>query len=189
MGDTTDIKKGAVIRHNNDLYVVTFCQFVNPGKGTAFTKTKLKGISNGKGTEITYKSGETVDVVDVYRKSMQYLYKGDISYSFMDQETFEAVEIDTDIVGDDGQYLKEGINVIVSLHDGRAVAIELPKKITYTVVEAAAAVKGDTAGGNVTKEVKLDNGLMMHVPIFITEGDNITVNTGTGEYGGRAIED
>ncbi len=120
---------------------------------------------------------------------MQYLYKGDISYSFMDQETFEAVEIDTDIVGDDGQYLKEGINVIVSLHDGRAVAIELPKKITYTVVEAASAVKGDTAGGNVTKEVKLDNGLMMHVPIFITEGENITVNTETGEYGGRAIED
>lgn len=189
MGDTTDIRKGAVIRHNNELYVVTFCQFVNPGKGAAFTKTKLKGISSGKGTEITYKSGETVDVVDVYRKSMQYLYKGDISYSFMDQDTFETVELDSDIVGDDGKYLKEGITVVVALHDGRPVALELPKKITYIVVEAPPAVKGDTAGGNVTKEVGLDNGLRINVPIFITEGESITVNTETGEYGGRALED
>ncbi len=85
MGDTTDIHKGAVIRHQNNLYVVTSCQFVNPGKGAAFTKTKLKSITSGKGMEITYKSGETVDTVQVNRQNMQYLYKNGDFYSFMNR--------------------------------------------------------------------------------------------------------
>lgn len=188
MGSTTDIRKGAVIRHQNDLWVVTFCQFVNPGKGAAFTKTKLKSITSGKGTEITYKSGETVDVVNVQHVNMQYLYKNGEMYSFMNQDTYETVDVSADTLGDDAKYLKDGLDVIAITHEDRVVAIELPNKVTYKVVVAPPAVKGDSASGNVTKEIELDNGLKIYAPIFIKEGEDIIVNTETGEYGGRASE-
>ncbi len=188
MGDTTDIKKGAVIRHNNDLFVVNDCQFVNPGKGSAFTKTKLKSISTGKGMEITYKSGETVDTVQVQRQNMQYLYKSGDFYSFMNQTSYETVDVSEGIIGDEVKYLKEGLDVIALTHEEAVVAIELPKKIQYTITQAPPAVKGDTAGGNVTKEAIMDNGLSVQVPIFIKEGEDIVVNTETGDYGGRVTE-
>ncbi len=188
MGDTADIRKGAVIRHNNDLYVVTLAQFVNPGKGSAFTKTKMKSISSGKSMDITYKSSEKVDTVQVEYQNMQYLYGSGGKFSFMNQSTFETVDIGTDIIGDESKYLKEGLEVIAVMHEGRVVAIELPKKVTYTVAEAPPAVRGDSAGGNVTKEIKLHNGLTVHAPIFIKEGEEVIVNTDTGEYGGRVSE-
>lgn len=188
MGDTTNIRKGAVIRHQNDLYVVSACQFVNPGKGSAFTKTKLKSITTGKGMEITYKSGETVDTVQIEHTNMQYLYKNASMFSFMDQNTFETVDVSEDTIGEDAKYLKEGLDVVMLVHEGRVVAMELPKKITYKVVEAPPAVRGDSAGGNVTKEITLDNGLVVAAPIFIKEGEEILVNTETGEYGGRTTE-
>lgn len=185
MGSTTDIKKGAVIRHQNDLYVVTDFQFVNPGKGSAFTKTKMKSISSGRTIEITYKSGESVDTVSVYRKNAQYLFQSGNAYSFMDQESYETLEVDADVVGDDAKLLKEGLVVIMATHEDKPVAIELPKKIQYTVKEAPPAVKGDTASGNVTKEIMLDNGLKIQAPIFIKEGEEILVNSDTGDYSGR----
>jgi len=188
MGSTTDIRKGAIIRHQNDLWVVTFCQFVNPGKGAAFTKTKLRSISSGKGTEITYKSGETVDVVSVEHVNMQYLYKTGDSYSFMNQKTYETVDVRADVLGEDAKYLKDGLDVIAITHEGSVVAIELPKKVVYKVKQAPPAVKGDTASGNVTKEIVLDNDLKIYAPIFIKEGEEVIVNTETGDYGGRSQE-
>lgn len=188
MGDTTDIHKGAVIKHNNDLYVVTFAQFVNPGKGAAFVKTKLKSISSGKGTEITYKSGESVDTVSVEYANMQYLYNNTKTYSFMNKDTFETVDVDADLLGDDVKYLKEGLEVVMATHESAVVAMQLPKKIRYTVKDAPPAIKGDSASGNVTKEIKMDNGLIIYAPIFIKEGEEILVNTETGEYCGRAGE-
>lgn len=188
MGDTTDIRKGAVVRHGGDLYVVSGFQFVNPGKGSAFTKTKMKSIASGKSIEITYKSGETVDTVQVEHVNMQFLYKNGDFCSFMNHATYETVDVNLETIGEDAQYLKEGIDVMAVMFEDRVVAIELPKKITYKVVEAPPAVRGDSAGGNVTKEVVLDNGLKVQAPIFIKEGEEILVNTETGEYGGRASE-
>ncbi|MCF6277029.1 MAG: elongation factor P [Candidatus Magasanikbacteria bacterium] len=185
MGDTTDIKKGAVIKHANDLYVVVDFKFVNPGKGCAFSKTKMKGIGSGKTIEITYKSGENIDIAHVERKNMQFLYKNSGKYSFMNNETYETVEMDEDLIGTDGKFLKEGLVVITVLHEGNPVAIQLPRKISYKVVDSPPAVKGDTASGNVTKEIGLENGLLIHAPIFIKEGETILVNTDTGDYGGR----
>ena len=186
MGDTSDIKKGGVIRHNNDLYLISDFQFVNPGKGSAFTKTKIKSLSNGKSIEITYKSSETVDMVQVDYVNMQYLYKTPNAYSFMNQKSFETVDIDATVIGDDGKFLKEAVEVVVAMHEGRAVSMQLPKKIQYKVVEAPPAVKGDSAGGNVTKEIVLDNGLHVQAPIFIKEGEEIVLNTETGDYSARA---
>lgn len=188
MGDTTDIKKGAVIHHNNDLYVVTGFQFVNPGKGAAFTKTRMKSITSGKGIEITYKSGETVDTVQVRRQNMQYLYKNGEMFSFMNKDTYETVDVNADVLGDDAKYLKDGLDVIAVFHEDAVVAIDLPKKITYKVVVAPDAVKGDSTSGNVTKDIELDNGLKIKAPIFIKEGEDVVVNSETGEYGGRATD-
>lgn len=185
MGDTTDIKKGAVIRHNNNLYVISSFQFVNPGKGQAFTKTKMKEINTGKTMEITFKSGESIEIVNVEKKTIQYLYKNGNIYSFMDQTTYETVEVSEDILGEDAKYLKEGLLVIASFYEENVVAIELPKKITYKVIVAPPAVKGDSTSGNVTKEVELDNGLKIQAPIFIKEGEEVAINTETNEYSGR----
>lgn len=188
MGDTTDIKKGAIIRHQNDLFVVTEAQFVNPGKGSAFTKTKMKSIASGKSITITYKSGESVDTVQVQYTNLQYLYKTGSMYAFMNQSTYETVEIDEETLGDDVRYLKEGLEVVGVLFEDRVVTAQLPKKIQYTVVEAPPAVKGDTASGNVTKEAVMDNGLKVQVPIFIKQGEEILVNTETGAYSSRVNE-
>lgn len=185
MGSTDDIKKGAVLRHNGKFYVISNFSFVNPGKGQAFFKCKLKGIGGEKGIEITYKSGETIDTVRVDHENLQYLYATGDLYSFMNNSTYETMEVFNDIVGDDAKYLKEGLEVIASLHEGSVVAIQLPKKIQYKVIDSPPAVKGDTASGNVTKEIGLDNGLHIHAPIFIKENEEILVNTETGDYGGR----
>jgi elongation factor P len=183
---TSDIRKGAVIRHQNDLFVVVEFQHVNPGKGAAFTRTRMKSLGSGKVIEITYKSGEAVDIVSVMFQTMQYLYKTGDNYAFMNMNNYEQIEMNGDLVGDDAKYLKEGIDVVIGLYEERPVSIQLPKKIQYKVVEAPPAVKGDSASGNVTKEIKLDNGLTIQAPIFIKEGEEVLVNTETGEYSTRA---
>jgi elongation factor P len=166
--------------------VVVEFQHVNPGKGAAFVRTRMKNLSNNKVIENTYKTVESIDIVSVQFQTMQYLYKTGDNYAFMNMSSFEQVEMDGDMVGPDGKYLKEGIEVIIGLYEDRPVSIELPKKIKYKVVEAPPAVKGDSASGNVTKEIKLDNGLTVYAPIFIKEGEEILVNTETGEYSARA---
>lgn len=186
MLSTSDIRKGAVIHHNNDLYAVVEFQHVNPGKGAAFTRTRMKHLGSGKVIEITYKSGEAVDIVSVEFQTMQYLYKSGENFAFMNKSTYEQFEMNGDLIGDEAKYLKEGIDVVIGVYEGIPVSIQLPKKIQYKVVEAPPAVKGDSAGGNVTKEVVLDNGLSVQVPIFIKEGEEILVNTETGLYSARA---
>lgn len=187
MGDTTDIKKGAVIRHNGNLYVISSFQFTNPGKGQAFFKCKLKSIGGDKGMEITYKSGETIDSVRVDHTNLQYLYKSGDLYAFMNQDNYETIEVSTNILGDDVKFLKEGLDVIGVMNEGNAVAIQFPKKIAYKVTHAPPVVKGDSTSGNVTKEIELDNGMLIHAPIFIKDDEEILVNTETGDYGGRVV--
>ncbi|MFA6486066.1 MAG: elongation factor P [Candidatus Magasanikbacteria bacterium] len=186
MSSTQDIRKGAVIKHNNDLFVVVEAQHINPGKGAAFVRARMKSLANGKVLENTYKVGESVDVVSVAFQTMQYLYQTGDRFAFMNMSNYEQIEMDGDLVGDDAKYLKEGVECVIGLYEERPVSIELPKKITYRVVEAPPAVRGDSAGGNVTKEVTMDNGLKIQAPIFIKEGEEILVNTETGLYSARA---
>lgn len=186
MASTSDIRKGAVIRHNNELYAVVEFQHVNPGKGAAFTRTRMKHLGMGKVIEQTYKSGETIDIVSVQFQTMQFLYKTGDNFAFMNNQNYEQIEMNGDLIGEDAKYLKEGLEVIIGTYEGIPVSIEMPKKIKYKVVEAPPAVKGDSAAGNVTKEVVCENGLIVHAPIFIKEGEEILVNTETGEYSARA---
>ena len=186
MSSTSDVRKGVVIRGPNDLFVVVEFQHVNPGKGAAFVRTRMKSLSSGKVVEVTYKTSESVDIVQVDWRTMQFLYKTGDNYAFMNMESYEQVEMNGEMIGDEAKFLKEGIDVVVGLYEGRPVSIELPKKIKYKVVDAPPAVRGDSASGNVTKEITLDNGLKIYAPIFIKEGEEILVNTETGEYSARA---
>ncbi len=186
MSSTSDVKKGVVIRQNNDLFVVVEFQHVNPGKGAAFVRTRMKSLGNGKVVEVTYKTSESVDIVQVDFRTMQFLYKNGDNFAFMNMDTYEQIEMNGDLVGEEAKYLKEGLDVVVGLYEERPVSIELPKKVKYKVVEAPPAVRGDSAGGNVTKDITLDNGLHIQAPIFIKEGEEILVNTETGDYSARA---
>lgn len=186
MAIISEVKSGLVLKINNDLGLVVDMTFVAPGKGSAFYKVKVKSLSSGKVIEHTIKSGESVEIAEVERENMQYLYPENDKYAFMNMETFEQMSISKDLIGDDARFLKEGLEVMFTTYEGRAVGILLPKKITYKVVEAPPAVKGNTAGGNVTKEVVLENGLKAQTPIFIVEGESIVINTETGFYVERA---
>jgi len=186
MASTSEIRKGVVIKNQNDLFVVVDFQHINPGKGAAFVRTRMKNLASGKVIENTYKTSESVEIVQVQFQNMQYLYATDGRFAFMDNSSYEQFEMDGDLIGDEAKYLKEGIECIVGVYEEKTVSIQLPKKIKYKVVEAPPAVKGDSASGNVTKEIGLDNGLRIQAPIFIKEGEEILVNTETGLYCERA---
>jgi elongation factor P len=188
MAEINDIRKGVVINYNNELYVVTFFQFTNPGKGSAFTKCKMKSITSSKTVDVTFKSAEKVDIVQVDRGNLQYLYRAGDLFAFMNKNSYETFEIGEDIVGDDAKYLKDDMEVMGTYYQGALIAIELPKKVIYHVAEASPAVKGDSVSGNVTKSVTLENGLQVQVPIFIKEGEDVIINTETGDYCGRSNE-
>ncbi|MDD4995162.1 MAG: elongation factor P [Patescibacteria group bacterium] len=186
MASTSEIKKGAVLKFKDDLWLVTEFQHINPGKGSAFVRTRLKNIKTGKSLENTFKVSESVDIEELTRKNMNYLYADAGQYNFMDPVSYEQISLGADVLGDTARFLKENLEVMILYHNDAPVTVEIPKKITYKIVEAMPAVKGDTASGNVTKEVVLENGLNVQAPLFINQGESIVINTDTGEYVERA---
>jgi elongation factor P len=177
-----DIRKGTVINLNGELWVVMSFQRVSPGKGSSFVRTRVKSLSSGKTVENNFKSAESLTFEDVQYKKMQFIFGDDNMMTFMDGQSFEQVSLSRDMVGDDARFLKEGLDVTVVMHGDAGIAMQLPLKIEYKIAETEPAVKGDTASGNVLKDAKMDNGLMVRVPIFVKEGESIMVNTETGDY-------
>lgn len=186
MGNTSDIKKDVFIKFNGAICAVTEFQHVNPGKGSAFVRTKLKNVQTGKTLEHTYKVGESIDTVELDRTTMQYLYKDANNYYFMDNSSYEQVSIPADLLGERGLYLKDGQEAFVLMYEGQPMSIDLPKKLTFKVVEAMPAVRGDTTSGRVMKEAVLETGMKIQVPLFVEQGNSVVVNTDTGEYVERA---
>ncbi|MEK7615099.1 MAG: elongation factor P [Patescibacteria group bacterium] len=182
MASPNDIKKGTVINQENELWVVMYFQRVSPGKGSSFVRTRMKNIKTGKVKEHNFKSAETLSFEDVQYKKMQYLYNDGSLYTFMDNNTFEQISVATGDLEDSIPFMKEGLEMIAVMHDGQALTVTLPQKIQYKIVYTEPAIKGDTASGNVLKEAELDNGLKIKVPSFINQGDEILVNTDTGDY-------
>lgn len=180
-----EIKKGTVIRYDGDLWIVVEFQRVSPGKGSSFVRTRMKNLKSAKVVENNFKSSESLDFETVQYRKMQYLYNDGTLYTFMDNASYEQITLGTDDIGEDKKYLKEGTEVTIVMYGEQPLTIQLPKKIEYTVTNTEPAVKGDTASGNVTKEAIMDNGLMVKVPIFIAEGDEIVVNTEDGSYAER----
>ena len=185
MASPNDIKKGTVINRDGELMVVVDFQRVSPGKGSSFVRTRMKNITSGKVKEENFKSAENLTFEDVQYKRMQYLYTDGNLYTFMDTQTYEQISMSAADIGDDVKYLKEGLEVKVVVLGEKALTIELPQKIQYTVTYTEPAVKGDTASGNVLKDAEMDNGLKARVPVFINQGDEILVNTVSGEYAER----
>ncbi len=183
-----EIRKGTVIRFDGALWIVNEFQRVSPGKGSSFVRTRMKNLTTGKVIENNFKSAESLEFEDVQYKKMQYLFNDGHLYTFMDNMSYEQVSLSKEDIGEDIKFLKEGIEVMIILHNGNPLTIELPNKIEYTVTETEPAVKGNTASGNVTKEAKMDNGLIVKVPIFIGEGDQIIVNTDSCEYAERVAK-
>lgn len=186
MSSPSEIKKGSVLLLNNEPWVVTEFQHINPGKGAAFVRTRIKNVRTGKTLEATYKVSESIDLVEVEYRNMQYLYHDATGYTFMDMGSYEQSTMSDNEVGEQGKYLREGLEVVLAMYEGRPIALQLPKKMTFKVVETMPAVKGDTASGNVTKDAKTDGGFTVRVPLFIKEGEGVIVNTDTGEYVERA---
>jgi elongation factor P len=182
MASPNDIRKGTVIKIDNELWVVMSFQRVSPGKGSSFVRTRTKSLSSGKTVENNFKSAESLTFEDVSHRKMQFIFGDADMLTFMDGQSFDQVALSRDLVGEDAKYLKEGLDVVVIMHGEVAISMELPLKIEYKIVETEPAVKGDTASGNVLKDAKMDNGLMVRVPIFVKEGESIMVNTETGDY-------
>lgn len=183
----SDIKKYSIVKWKGELYIITDFQHINPGKGSAFTKFKLKNVKTGKVLEETLKANEAgLESADTEHRNLQYLYQDGNTYYFMDSESYEQFGLDEEVIGEQAKYLKDGLKIIALFYEGNPITIKLPSKIEYKVIEAPEGVKGDSASGNVTKRITLENGLNIPAPLFIKEGDIIKVNTETGEYVERA---
>lgn len=188
MAKANEISRGLIMLYKNEPHLIVDFQHVNPGKGAAFVRTRLKGLRSGKVNEVTFKSDEVVEFMEMERKKVQYLYGTPTEHTFMDMKSYDQFSMGAEVLGEYGQYLKEGLEVIILVDEnGVPVTVDFPKKVTLKVTEAADVVRGDTSG-NMTKEVTLENGLTARVPMFIKQEDQVVLNTDTGEYVERAQE-
>ena len=179
--DTSEFKKGLKIIHNLQPYTVIEFQHVKPGKGNAFTRTKIRNIISGSVLEVTYKSGEKVEAADVEDKKMQFLYKEGDTYHFMDQKSYEQNEVPQDKVGEAAQWLLPDTLCDIIFWNGRVISIGIPSHMEFTITHCEPGVRGDTAT-NVTKPATVETGAQVNVPLFINVGDRIKVDTESGKY-------
>lgn len=185
MGTTTSIKQGIAVMHKAQAWIIVSTQFVNPGKGAAFTRAKLKNLKTGQTNEVTYKSGEAVETVDVQNKKCQYLYNDSTNYFFMENETFEQFSLEGEAIGNAPKLLKEGTECYAMYIDNNPVSIQLPPKMDFLVTSADPGVKGDSATG-ATKDCIIETGLTVKVPLFVKEGDIIKIGTDDLAYVSKA---
>jgi elongation factor P len=181
MATTSDLKIGTFLRFNGELHVLEEYQHRTPGNLRAFYQAKMRNIRSGRTMENRFRSGEEVEIVRVERKQYQYLFNDGQSYHFMDQETYEQIPIDERILGTGAKFLKEGLTVEVMFDGSDPVGAELPFNVELKIVETVPGVRGDTANPG-TKPAKVETGAMVNVPLFISEGEVIRVDTRTGQY-------
>ena len=165
---------------DGDPFVVLEFQFVKPGKGTAFTRTKIRNLISGAVLDHTYKSGEKLKPADTEDREMQFLYN-DGDFHFMDNNNFEQVSLESSVVGDAANYLTENMMIEVSFFKGRSIGLSLPNFVVLEVIETAPGEKGNTVTG-ASKPAVVSTGYSVNVPLFVNEGDQLRVDTRTGEY-------
>ena len=185
MFNVNDIKTGVTFLYEGNIYTVLEFSHVKPGKGAAFVQAKLKNLKTGAIVVVRFNSGAKLEKALIEKKSMQYLYANGDSYNFMNMETYEQIELTKDQIGDQVNYLKEGLEVLVSFYQGDLLGIILPDKVEMTITHTEPAVKGNTTN-NATKDATLESGLVVRVPLFVEEGETIIISTKDGEYCGRA---
>ena len=187
MATTADIRNSAVILHKNKRMKVIGFQHVKPGKGGAFVRTKLKDIQSGKIHDETFNAGHKLEFIRVEVKAMQFLYLDGEAYVFMDNETFDQLNIPSSSVGDDKNYLTAGLNVDLLFDGDEVIDVRLPAHVILEVTETEPGFKGNTATG-ASKPAKVETGFVLNVPLFINEEDRLKIDTRTGEYVERSKE-
>lgn len=184
MINVNDFKTGMTVSYEGNLYQVLEFQHVKPGKGAAIVKAKLKNLRTGSIVEQTFNSGIKIPAAHVDKTKMQYLYENNGMYSFMNMETYEQVELTKDQIENEAKFLKEGLEVLIFFYENEMLGIELPEKIDYVITETEPAIKGNTAT-SATKDAIVESGLLVKVPLFIEQGEEIIVSTKDGKYVSR----
>ena len=182
---TNEFRGGLKIMLDGDPYTIVENEFVKPGKGQAFNRVKVRNLKNGRVIERTFKSGETVEAADVLETNMQYLYKDEGSWHFMNPETFEQLPADAAAVADAEKWLLEQAMCTVILWDGNIISVSAPNFVELKIVDTDPGLRGDTSGGG-GKPATLETGAVVRVPLFLSIGDVIKVDTRSAEYLGRA---
>ncbi len=178
---TSEFRNGAKIELNGEPYVIVEFQHVKPGKGGAFVRTRLKSLRTGNVIDRTFRSGEKLDVPDLEEKAMQFLYAAGEEYHFMDVETFDQLSLRASSLGDSRGYLKEEMVIKILFHKGSPISVDLPFFVELRIAETEPGVKGDTASGG-TKPARLESGAVVKVPLYLSEGDLVKVDTRSGEF-------
>ncbi len=185
MFNVNDIKNGMTILFEDNIYTVLEFSHVKPGKGAAFVQAKLKNLRTGSIVEKRFNSGVKLEKAMIEKKNMQFLYANGDSYTFMDNNTYEQLELSSAQLGDDKYYLKDGLEVIVTVYQGEVLGVILPEKVELQIIATEPAVKGNTTN-NAQKDATVETGLMVRVPLFIEQGEVIVVSTKDGSYASRA---
>ena len=185
MATTNDLKNGITLNLDGQLWTVVEFQHVKPGKGGAFVRTKLKNVMSGKVVDRTFNAGVKVDVASVDKREMQYLYREGEDFVFMDTETYEQPHVPAATVGGAADYLLEEQMVTVAFNEGSPLYVDLPAAVELTISQTDPGVQGDRSTGG-TKPATLETGAQIQVPLFISTGEKVKVDTRTGDYLGRA---
>jgi len=180
-----EIRPGLMISHDGGLWMAVKCQAVKPGKGGAYNQVELKNVITGTKLNERFRADESVEEVYLEKKDFQFLYASGDSLTFMDTATYDQIELDRDFVGDQAQFLQDGMKVLVQLYEGRPIGIKLPQQVVLEVVEADAVLRGGTAAPSY-KGAVLENGLKIQVPPFINAGTKVVISTEDGSYVRRA---
>jgi elongation factor P len=181
---TNDLKNGLVLNLDGQLWAVTAFQHVKPGKGGAFVRTTLKNVLTGKVVDKTFNAGTKVDTATVDRRDMTFLYKDGADFVFMDGDTYDQIPIPENVVGDAANYMLENQSAMVALHEGTPLYVELPTSVELVISHTDPGLQGDRSTGG-TKPASLETGAEIQVPLFVTTGEKVKVDTRDGRYLGR----
>lgn len=185
MFNVNDIKVGMTFIYEGSIYSCLEFSHVKPGKGAAFVQAKLRNLKTGSTVVVRFNSGTKLEKAMIEKKAMQFLYASGDTYSFMDMETYEQIELNKDQIGEEVNYLKEGLDVNISFYQGELLGLILPDKVELKVTHTEPAVKGNTTN-NATKDATLETGLVVRVPLFVEENESVIISTKDGEYVSRA---
>jgi len=185
MASTSDFKNGLVLNLEGQLWTITEFQHVKPGKGPAFVRTTLKNVLTGKVVDKTFNAGVKVETATVDKRDMTFLYKDGADFVFMDGDTYDQITVPSQTVGDVANFLLENQEAMVAQNDGVVLFVELPASVELLVSHTDPGLQGDRSTGG-TKPATLETGAQVQVPLFITTGEKIRVDTRTGDYLGRA---
>ncbi|MGN8645452.1 elongation factor P [Gracilibacillus sp. HCP3S3_G5_1] len=185
MISVNDFKTGLTIEVDGGIWQVLEFQHVKPGKGAAFVRSKLRNLRNGNIQEKTFRGGEKVNRAHIENRKMQYLYASGDTHTFMDTNSYEQTELQTNQIERELQFIKENMEVNILTYEGETIGVDLPNNVELTVTETEPGIKGDTASGG-TKPATLETGLTVQVPFFVNEGDVLVISTTDGKYVSRA---